>query len=86
MSSRFKKTINIITLFVIIGFAISVYVLSHLHDGKSAKKEEIIYMPKSSPEFLKEAAREEYTLVETEPNDPRISSDRIKELINKQEF
>ncbi len=43
-------------------------------------------MPKSSPEFLKDAAREEYILVEIEPNDPRISSDRIKELINQQEF
>jgi hypothetical protein len=86
MGSRFKRTINIITLFVIIGFAISVYVLSRIHDAKSMKKAEIIYMPKSSPEFLKEAAREEYTLVETEPNDPRISSDKIKELINQQEF
>ena len=86
MASSFKRTINIITLFVIIGFGISVYVLSRVHDAKSAKKAEIIYIPKSAPEFLKDAAREEYTLVEIEPNDPRISSDRIKELINQQEF
>ena len=86
MASRFKRTINIVTLFVIIGFAVSVYVLTRVHDAKSTKKEEIIYMPKSAPEFLKEAAREEYTLVEIEPNDPRISSDKIKELINQQEY
>jgi hypothetical protein len=86
MASGFKRTINIITLLVIIGFAVSVYVLSRHHDAKSVKKEEIIYIPKSAPEFLKDAAREEYTLVEIEPNDPRISSERIKELINQQEF
>ena len=86
MASRFKRTINIITLLVIIGFGVSVYVLSRVHDAKSAKNEETIYLPKFSPEFLKDAAREEYTLVEIEPNDARISSEWIKEHINQQEF
>ncbi|MCP4260603.1 MAG: hypothetical protein GY774_24205 [Planctomycetes bacterium] len=86
MASRFKRTINIITLIVIIGFAISVYFLCRLHDAQSVKKDEIIYLPKFSPEFLKDLAREEYTLVEIEPNDPRISKEWIKETINQQEF
>ena len=78
--------INIIALFVIIGFGISVYVLCRIHDARSAKKAEIIYLPKHSPEYLKDIAREEYTLVEIEPNDHRISKEWIKEQINKQEF
>ena len=86
MASRFKTTINIIALFVIISFGVSVYVLCCIHDAKSAKKEEIIYLPKFSPEFLKDLAREEYTLVEIEPNDSRISKEWIKEHINQQEF
>ena len=86
MASRFKRTINIIALFVIIGFGVSVYVLSRIHDAKSAKKEEIIYLPKFAPEFLKDIARQEYILVEIEPNDPRISKEWIKEKINQQEF
>jgi len=86
MASRFKKTINIITLIVIIGFALSVYFLCRLHDAQSAKKDEMIYLPKFAPEFLKDLAREEYTLVEIEPNDPRISKEWIKETINQQEF
>lgn len=83
MSSRFKTTINIIALFVIIGFAVSVYLLCRFHDAKSAKQEEIIYLPKFAPEFLKDIAREEYILVEIEPNDPRISKEWIKEHINQ---
>ena len=86
MASRFKRTINIITLFVIIDFAASVYVLSRLQDAKSVKNEETVYLPKFSPEFLKDLAREEYTLVEIEPNDTRISSEWIKEHINQQTF
>ena len=86
MAGRFKTTINIIALFVIIGFAVSVYILCRIHDAKSAKKAEIIYLPKFSPEYLKDIAREEYTLVEIEPNDPRISKEWIVEQINKQEF
>jgi len=86
MSSRFKTAINIIALFVIIGFAVSVYLLCRFHDAKSTKEEEIIYLPKFAPEFLKDIAREEYILVEIEPNDPRISSEWIKEKINQQEF
>ena len=85
MSSRFKTTINIIALFVIIGFAVSVYLLCRFHDAKSTKKE-VVYLPKFAPEFLKDIAREEYILVEIEPNDPRISSEWIKEKINQQEF
>ena len=83
MASRFKTTINIITLCVIIGFAAAVYVLCRIHDTKSAKKAEIIYLPKHAPEYMKDIAREEYTLVEIEPNDPRISKEWIKEQINK---
>lgn len=83
MASRFKTTINIITLCVIIGFAVSVYVLCCIHDTKSSKKAEIIYLPKNAPEYMKDIAREEYTLVEIEPNDPRISKEWIKEQINK---
>ncbi len=83
MASSFKRTINIITLFVIIVFAVSVYVLTRVHDAKTAKKAEIIYLPKFSPEYMKDIAREEYTLVEIEPNDPRISKEWIKEQINK---
>ncbi len=83
MASRFKRTINIITLFVIIVFAVSVYVLTRVHDAKTAQKAEIIYLPKFSPEYMKDIAREEYTLVEIEPNDPRISKEWIKEQINK---
>ena len=86
MSSRFKTTINIIALFVIISFAVSVYLLCRFHDAKSAKQEEIIYLPKFAPEFLKDIARQEYILVEIEPNDPRISKEWIKEHINQQEF
>jgi ABC-type polysaccharide transport system permease subunit len=86
MSGRFKNTINIIALFVIIGFAVSVYFLSRFHDARSTKKEETIYLPKFAPEFLKDIAREEYILVEIEPNDPRISKEWIKEHINQQEF
>jgi hypothetical protein len=86
MASRFKNTINIAVLFVIIGFGVSVYVLSRVHDAKSARNAETIYLPKFSPEFLKDLAREEYTLVEIEPNDTRISSEWIKEHINEQEF
>jgi len=71
MASRFKRTINIITLFVIIGFGVSVYLLSRIHDANSAKKAEIIYLPKHAPEYMKDVAREEYTLVEIEPNDSR---------------
>jgi hypothetical protein len=85
MSSRFKTTINIIALFVIIGFAISVYILCRIHDTKIANKE-TIYLPKFAPEYLKDLAREKYILVEIEPNDPNISSDWIKEQINQQEF
>ena len=85
MSSRFKTTINIIALFVIIGFAVSVYLLCRFHDAKSTKKE-VVYLPKFAPEFLKDIARQEYILVEIEPNDPRISSEWIKEKINQQEF
>ncbi len=85
MSSRFKTTINIIALFVIIGFAVSVYFLCRYHDAKSTKRE-VVYLPKFAPEFLKEIAREEYILVEIEPNDPRISKEWIKEHINQQEF
>ena len=83
MGSSFKRTINIITLFVIIGFGVSVYVLSRIHDAKSAKKSEIIYLPKHAPEYMKDIARDEYTLVEIEPNDPRVSKEWIKEQINK---
>ena len=86
MASSFKRTINIITLFVIIGFGVSVYVLSRFHDATSVKKEEIVYLPKHAPEYMKDLAREEYTLVEIEPNDPRISKEWIKEQINKQEY
>jgi hypothetical protein len=86
MSSSFKTKINIAVLVVIIGFALSVYVLCRLHDAKSAKKEEIVYLPKHAPEYMKDLAREEYTLVEIEPNDSRISKEWIKEQINKQEF
>ena len=85
MSSRFKTTINIIALFVIIGFAVSVYLLCRFHDAKSTKKE-VVYLPKFAPEFLKDIARQEYILVEIEPNDPNISSEWIKEKINQQEF
>jgi hypothetical protein len=85
MASRFKNTINIIALFVIIGFAVSVYILCRIHDDKIANKE-IIYLPKFAPEYLKDLAREKYILVEIEPNDPNISSEKIKELINQQEF
>ena len=83
MASRFKTTINIIALFVIIGFAVSVYVLCRIHDARAYKKAEIIYLPKFSPEYLKDIAREEHTLVEIEPNDPRISKEWIREQINK---
>ena len=76
--------INVTALFVIIGFGISVYVLCRMHDARSAKKAEIIYLPKHSPEYLKDIARAEYTLVETEPNDPNISKEWIREQINKQ--
>jgi hypothetical protein len=107
MSSRFKTTINIIALFVIIGFAVSVYFLCRFHDAKSAKrqvvylpkfyflcrfhdaksaKRQVVYLPKFAPEFLKDIAREEYILVEIEPNYPRISKEWIKEHINQQEF
>ena len=86
MASRFRTIINIITLLVIIGFAVGVYVLTRVHDEKSAKKTEIIYLPKHAPEYMKDIAREEYILVEIEPNDPRISKEWIKETINKQEF
>ena len=85
MSSRFKTSINIIALFVIISFAVSVYFLCRFHDAKSTKKE-VVYLPKFAPEFLKDIAREEYILVEIEPNDPRISKEWIKEHINQQEF
>ena len=83
MASRFKVMINIIALFVIIGFGISVYVLCRMHDARTAKKAEIIYLPKHAPEYMKDIAREEYTLVEIEPNDHRISKEWIKEQINK---
>ncbi len=86
MANRFKNTINILVLFVIIVFAVSVYFLSRVHDAKSAKNEEIIYLPKFSPEFLKDLAREEYTLVEIEPNDSRISKEWIKEHISPQKL
>jgi len=43
-------------------------------------------LPKFAPEFLKDIARQEYILVEIEPNDPRISKEWIKEKINQQEF
>jgi len=39
-------------------------------------------LPKYAPTFLKELAREQYILVEIEPNDSRISSERVKEHIN----
>lgn len=84
MAGRFKTTINIIALCVIIGFAVSVYVLCRIHDARAVKKAEIIYLPKFAPEFLKDLAREEYTLVETEPNDPNVSKEWIREQINKQ--
>ncbi len=66
-------------------FAVAVYILCHIHDARIANKE-IIYVPKFAPEYLKDMAREKYTVVETEPNDPNISSEKIKELINQQEF
>ncbi len=84
MASRFRTTINIAVLLVIIIFAVSVYFLSRMHDVKAAKKAEIIYLPKFAPEYLKDLAREEYTLVEIEPNDPNISKEWIREQINKQ--
>lgn len=85
MAGPLKNKINIIVLIVIIGFAVGVYILCRIHDARIANKG-IIYMPKFAPEYLKEMAREKYTVVETEPNDPNISSEKIKELINQQEF
>jgi hypothetical protein len=82
MSSRFKITTNIVALFVIIGFAVTVYLFCFFSDAKP-KKNEIVYLPKYAPEFLKELAKDEYILVEIEPNDPRISSEWIKEHINQ---
>lgn len=81
MSNRLKIATNIVALFVIIGFAVSVYLLCRFHDAKSVEKE-VVYLPKFAPEFMKDLAREEYILVEIEPNDPRISSEWIKEHIN----
>ena len=85
MSSRFKTIINIVALFVIIGFAVTVYLMCLFSDAKSTKNE-VVYLPKYAPEFLKELAREEYILIEIEPNDPRISSEWIKEHINQQKY
>jgi hypothetical protein len=83
MASSFRTKINVAVLVVIIIFAVSVYFLTRVHDARTAKKDETIYLPKFSPEYLKDIAREEYTLVEIEPNDPRISKEWIKEQINK---
>ncbi len=85
MSNRLKIATNIVAFVVIFGFAVVVYLLSINSDPKSAKKE-VVYLPKFAPEFMKDLAREEYILVEIEPNDPRISSEWIKEKINQQEF
>ncbi len=82
MSSRFKITTNIVALFVIIGFAVAVYLICVFSEAKP-EKTEVIYMPKHAPDFLKELAREEYILVEIEPNDTRISTEWIKEHINQ---
>ncbi len=81
MSNRLKIATNIVAFVVIFGFAVVVYLLSLNSDPKSAKKE-VVYLPKFAPEFMKDLAREEYILVEIEPNDPRISSEWIKEHIN----
>ncbi len=81
MSNRLKIATNIVAFVVIFGFAVVVYLLSLDSDPKSAKKE-VIYLPKFAPEFMKDEAREEYILVEIEPNDPRISSEWIKKHIN----
>ncbi len=85
MSNRLKIATNIVAFVVIFSFAVVVYLLSLNSDPKSAKKE-VVYLPKFAPEFMKDLAREEYILVEIEPNDPRISSEWIKEKINQQEF
>lgn len=82
MSSRFKITTNIVALFVIFGFALTVYLICFFSDAKPNKKE-VVYLPKYAPEFLKELAKDEYILVEIEPNDTRISSEWIKEHINQ---
>ncbi len=82
MSGRFKITTNIVALFVIIGFALAVYLICVFSDAKP-EKTEFIYLPKHAPEFLKELAREEYILVEIEPNDTRISSEWIKKHIKQ---
>ncbi len=82
MSSRFKITTNIVALFVIIGFALAVYLICVFSDPKT-EKTEFIYLPKHAPEFLKDLAREDYILVEIEPNDTRISSEWIKKHINQ---
>ena len=81
MSNRLKIATNIVALFVIIAFAVSVYLLCRFHDAKSTEKE-VVYLPYFAPEFMKDLAREEYILVKIEPNDPRISSEWIKEHIN----
>ncbi len=82
MSSRFKITTNIVALFVIIGFALAVYLIC-VFSEPNLEKTEVVYLPKYAPEFLKELARDEYILVEIEPNDTRISSEWIKEHIGQ---
>ena len=82
MSSRFKITTNIVALFVIIGFALAVYLICVFSEAKP-EKTEVVYLPKYAPEFLKELAREDYILVEIEPNDTRMSSEWIKEHIKQ---
>ncbi len=82
MPGRFKITTNIVALFVIISFALAVYLICVFSDAKP-EKTEFIYLPKYAPEFLKDLARDEYILVEIEPNDTRISSEWIKEHIGR---
>ncbi len=82
MSSRFKITTNIVALFVIIAFALTVYLICVFSEAKP-EKTEVVYLPKHAPEFMKDLARDEYILVEIEPNDTRISSEWIKEHIGQ---